>query len=77
MCVSSGTFKNLFSLPHVMWKMKRKHHFPLLNRALATFFKQDGYIFNPRGWVVDEARGNWMGLKAAFGEDTLKKSEML
>ena len=41
----------------------------LFNEALQKYTGIEGYKFNPKGWMVDEAGRNFKGLKKVYGEE--------
>ena len=41
--------------------------------VLRDFTGDDEYIFNPAGWMFDEAGGNWDAIEKVFGSKSLEQ----
>lgn len=46
----------------------------ILNEMLVEVSGQEGHMFNPHGWVVDENSANWTSISEVFGETAVSRT---
>ncbi|KAL9963788.1 hypothetical protein ACROYT_G027330 [Oculina patagonica] len=44
-----------------------------VNEVLRDFTGDENYLFNPAGWMFDEAGGNWDAIENVFGKEALEQ----